>query len=315
MSKPANSNLLISIVLCTYNNADSLYKTLQDIAVNVVENGLVELIVINNNSPDHTAKVVQDLKPTFKFPCRYYVESNQGLSHARNLGLAKAQGEYILFTDDDAIINKNWLSVYIDKIRTLNPDCVFSKIIVDWQGRKPEWFLPSYTPFFAAIDYGEQELQITDKQHEFYGKNFCIRQQLLHDFGGFDPSLGRCGDKLVAGEETIIYAKLINSKAKVIYTPNAGVLHRLKEREFQFDNIKKMFVDSAYTIFNLSKLSNGKKLFNRPIYPLREAFESLFESFIIFVKGAIVADKKLKRFAILKALKAKELLFVWVKNP
>tara|TARA_Y100000296_G_scaffold39477_1_gene45528 strand:+ start:9953 stop:10900 length:948 start_codon:yes stop_codon:yes gene_type:complete len=315
MSKPANSNLLISIVLCTYNNADSLYKTLQDIAVNVVDSGLVELIVINNNSPDHTAQVVQDLQPTFKFPCRYYVESNQGLSHARNLGLAKAQGEYILFTDDDAIINNKWLSIYIDKIHKLNPDCIFSKIIVDWQGRKPEWFLSNYTPFFAAIDYGEQELQITDKQHEFYGKNFCIRQQLLHDFGGFDPRLGRCGHKLVAGEETIIYSKLIDSKAKVIYTPNAGVLHRLKEREFQFDNIKKMFVDSAYTTFNLSKLSNGKKLFNRPIYPLRDAFESLFASVTVFVKGAIVADNNLKRFAMLKVLKAKELLFVWIKNP
>lgn len=315
MSKPANSNLLISIVLCTYNNAGSLYKTLQDIAANVVESGLVELIVINNNSPDHTAQVVQELKPTFKFPCRYYIESNQGLSHARNLGLAKAQGEYILFTDDDAIINNNWLSIYIDKIHKLNPDCIFSKIIVDWQGRKPEWFLPNYTPFFAAIDYGEEELQITDREHEFYGKNFCIRQQLLHDFGGFDPSLGRCGDKLVAGEETIIYSKLINSKAKVIYTPNAGVLHRLKEREFQFDNIKKMFVDSAYTVFNLSKLSSGKELFNRPTYPLKVAVEDFFESVSAFIKGSITDDSNLLRYALLKILKAKELISVWCKNP
>lgn len=315
MSKKANNNVLISIVLCTYNNADSLYKTLQDIAANNIDSDLVELIVINNNSPDHTDQVVQELQPLFKFPCHCYLEGNQGLSHARNLGLKKAQGEYILFTDDDAIINENWLSVYIERIRSLKPDCVFSKIIVDWQGRKPEWFLPSYTPFFAVIDYGEQELQIADNEHEFYGKNFCIRQQLLHDFGGFDPRLGRCGDKLVAGEETIIYSKLIKSNANVIYTPDAGVLHRLKDREFQFDNIKKMFVDSAYTRFNLSKLSSGKRLFDRPIYPLREAFEELLSSVSTFFKGLFTGDINLRRFALLKILKAKELITVWCKNP
>lgn len=307
--------MLISIVLCTYNNADSLSKTLQDIAANNLDSGLIELIVINNNSPDHTEQVVKELQPTFNFPCRYYVENNQGLSHARNLGLAKAQGEYILFTDDDAIINNNWLSVYIDRIRTLSPDCVFSKIIVDWQGRKPEWFLPSYSPFFAVIDYGEQELQITDNEHEFYGKNFCIRQQLLHDFGGFNPRLGRCGDKLVAGEETIIYSKLISRNANVIYTPDAGVLHRLKDRELQFDNIKKMFIDSAYTRFNLSKLSSGKKLFNRPIYPLREAFEEFLSSVSTFFKGLFTGNKNLRLFALLKMLKVKELITVWCKNP
>ncbi|HRH78530.1 MAG TPA: glycosyltransferase, partial [Cellvibrionaceae bacterium] len=51
---------LISLVLCTYNNADSLKITLAQLAAQQLDQPhLVEFIVINNNSSDHTQAVIE----------------------------------------------------------------------------------------------------------------------------------------------------------------------------------------------------------------------------------------------------------------
>jgi glycosyltransferase involved in cell wall biosynthesis len=304
---------LISIVLCTYNNADSLDITLNQLAkLNHREPSLIEIIVVDNNSSDNTAAIAQAYaNKDSQF--HYYFEAKQGLSHARNTGLEKAQGEYILFTDDDAEIPAHWTDDYINIIRTLTPDCLYSKISIIWDKPKPWWFIPEYTPCFVGLDYGDTILEITDIHREFYGKNFCVRKSLLLELGGFDPNLGRQGTKLAAGEETLLYRKMIWSGKKVIYFPSAGVGHRLKEREYSSENIKKLFVDGAYSSHHIAKVTARKKLMGRPTRMLADSVKNLFGATLQFTIELIKMNRAKRYYHYLRICKNLTLIKLWIK--
>lgn len=276
------------------------------------EQGLTEIIVVDNNSSDHTAAIAQAVADTYP-QFHYYFESRQGLSHARNTGLDKAQGEYILFTDDDAEIPAKWTDEYIRTIHTLSPDCLYSKISIIWDKPKPWWFIPEYTPCFVGLDYGDKLLEITDIHREFYGKNFCVRKSLLIELGGFDPNLGRQGTKLAAGEETLLYRKMIWSGKKVIYFPTAGVGHRLKEREYSSENIKKLFVDGAYSSHHIAKLTARKKFMGRPARMLADSVSNLFSATLQFTFETIKMNKTRRYYHYLCMCKNLTLINLWFK--
>ena len=100
----------ISVIICTYNRAESLPKTFQTLAAMDVPPGLSwELIVVNNNSSDSTEAVVAGFQAKAQFPVKYLFQGRQGKSHALNAGIQAAEGEFVAFTDDDCIVHKHWL--------------------------------------------------------------------------------------------------------------------------------------------------------------------------------------------------------------
>ena len=310
MNKP-----LISIILCTYNNSASLEKTLTDLSACIIpENIQIELICVDNNSPDNTPEVFEKKQPLFNYDASYAFESKQGLSHARNLGLKKARGEYLLFTDDDAEIPINWIVEYNKIIKGDSPDCLYSKIHIVWDQQRPNWYQKHYQSLFVHLDFGEEKLNIEDVHHEFFGKNFCVNKLVLIELGGFDPELGRTGEKLIAGEETLIYRNLIRKNKKVIYFPTATVGHRLKPREYEFSNVEKMYSDGAYSSYHLSKKIASKKIFNRPLYPLKNSIMESFKCAFLFITYKVKNDKHLTTFYKLNLKKNIKILSHWLKN-
>ena len=114
-----NNKPIISVVICTYNNAESLAVTLNQLLNQTAQTvDDFELLIIDNNSQDNTQQVCEQFVSKSKIRAKYIFESKQGLSHARNTGVQSAVSEYLLFTDDDAELPKNWLHEYNDKIQT-----------------------------------------------------------------------------------------------------------------------------------------------------------------------------------------------------
>lgn len=68
-----------------------------------------EVLVVDNNSTDETRQVVHDFGLKHRGRFRYLFEPRQGLSHARNTGIREAQGDVLVFTDDDVTVAPNWL--------------------------------------------------------------------------------------------------------------------------------------------------------------------------------------------------------------
>jgi glycosyltransferase involved in cell wall biosynthesis len=78
--------------------------------------------VVKNNSADNTTGVVEAFAATARVRVRYRVEARQGLSHARNAGLALAEGHIVAFTDDDVGPAPDWVARVVAAMREHGAD-------------------------------------------------------------------------------------------------------------------------------------------------------------------------------------------------
>jgi glycosyltransferase involved in cell wall biosynthesis len=310
-----NIKPLMSIVICTYNNAESLAITLQQVLSQKAFNPeLVELVVINNNSSDSTAQILDSIDNT-AITFRHYFEPRQGISHARNTGFEKAHGEYILYTDDDAEIPQYWLEKYLNKITVHNMDCMFGKISIIWDMPPPWWYeTERYQGLFAALDYGDTELQICTKKYPFLSKNVCIKKNCLVEIGGFDPTLGRKGNILTGGEEILAFYRLIEAKKSVYYYPDIIVGHRLKLREYSEENITNQYLACAKPILQIAKLQPGKRFFKKPLGVLENQIKDIMNCTPQLIKAYLNKNKKDFFYQNLRFRRAILIIKFWLKN-
>ena len=106
----SRSSVRLSLIIATYNRADYLPRTLNSLTNQSLGSELFEIIVVNNNSTDHTAEVCRsfaEAQPELNFTM--VTEIRQGLSHARNCGINHAKGDYFAIIDDDELVNRDFL--------------------------------------------------------------------------------------------------------------------------------------------------------------------------------------------------------------
>ncbi|MCD8485816.1 MAG: hormogonium polysaccharide biosynthesis glycosyltransferase HpsE [Desertifilum sp.] len=103
----------LSVAIPTYNGADRLPKLLEKLRSQFNTDSFSwEIIIIDNNSTDSTAALIQAIQQNwnFPYPLRYCFEAEQGLAFARNRGITEAQGELVAFLDDDNHPDPDWVA-------------------------------------------------------------------------------------------------------------------------------------------------------------------------------------------------------------
>lgn len=234
---------MISVIICTYNRCSSLLQTLECLRhLDAPEQGDWELILVDNNSNDGTGATVQAFAETVCFPVRYVFERMQGLSHARNAGVAAARGEVLLFTDDDMKIDPGWLRA-MERVFRLN-DCaaVGGRVLPLWMCDRPAWFVTEgrfrMDDVTGTYDFGAA---ITQLKIAPYGNNMAIRKSMLEKYGLFRTDLGHCGQDAMVGEDTELFNRLLAADETVLYVPDATAHHRIEFHKFTMK-----FLDSHY---------------------------------------------------------------------
>lgn len=92
----------LSIVIATFNRPAYLLRTLESLAGQTLPAQEFEILVVNNNSTDDTPAVFAGFARQHpELRLRMVAEPVQGISYARNRGVAEAEGECIVFIDDD----------------------------------------------------------------------------------------------------------------------------------------------------------------------------------------------------------------------
>lgn len=233
--------MLISIVLCTYNRADDLNQTLQSLAGVEVPSGCrCELLIVDNASSDHTQDVIAKiLLPNMTV--RSLFEPKQGQSGARNLGLAEARGEIIVFTDDDLRYSPEWLEVMTGSLRSREAEAVTGAMRLAPHLER-DWMLPLHRSLLAA------PLSDSPAAAELIGANMAIQRQVLSRVPRFDTELGP--GALGFADDTLFGQQVREADYRIEAVPLRTEHHFLPERLTRtsfLGHAQKLGKSAAYT--------------------------------------------------------------------
>ena len=238
----------LSVLICTYNRARLLEDTLAALAAaRAPEHCDVDIVVVDNNSSDETAAVVQRAALRGPWPVRYAMERRQGKSYALNRGLTIARGEILALTDDDVLPAEDWLVRIVERFRAGDIVFVFGKVLPRWQVPPPPEMLSTrardiWGPL-ALIDYGDEPTQYNAasfaQKRLPIGANLAVRRDALERIGGWRTDLGKVDNSLIAGEDHELCVRLFRAGLYTgLYDPGVVVRHfvpasRLTRRYFR----------------------------------------------------------------------------------
>jgi glucosyl-dolichyl phosphate glucuronosyltransferase len=222
-----------SIVIPTHNRADELRETIRSISkLNVRDDW--ELVVVDNNSPDHTRSVVEEESRSFPAPLRYLFEPEQGRYAALNTGIRAAQGDIIATTDDDARVEPDWLTQADDALNALGCDYVGGKVLPIWKAERPAW-LPHrpgvHWAVLALQDHGDHPLEFGVNGIPWpLGINTATKRSAFDRTDLFDNRLGRKAGTLRNQAQREWHLRARAAGLRGFYIPQM-VVHHVVEAE------------------------------------------------------------------------------------
>jgi glucosyl-dolichyl phosphate glucuronosyltransferase len=230
-----------SIIIPTYNRADELRETIRSIAMLEVA-GEWELLVVDNNSPDHTRQVVEQERASFPAVLRYLFEPEQGRYAALNAGIRAAIGRIVATTDDDARVESDWLTRASAGLDALGCDYVGGRVLPIWKGLPPAW-LPNrpgrHWAVLALQDHGDKPLEFGVNGLPWpLGINTATKREAFEKIAPFDNRLGRKAGTLRNQAQREWHLRARAAGLRGFYVPDMTVHHvveaeRLKKEYFR----------------------------------------------------------------------------------
>ncbi|MGH7045236.1 MAG: glycosyltransferase family 2 protein [Stellaceae bacterium] len=220
--------MLITVAICTLNRAESLRRTLESLAAMRVPEELDwELLVVNNDCTDHTDDVINGLAD--RLPVRREFEAQRGHSRARNRAVEVMKGDYIVWTDDDVVVDPGWLEAYAEAFFRWPQAAVFGgRIIPRYEMPAARWMVENETLLFGALairDFGDDflPLSVADGRVPF-GANFALRAAEQRRFR-YNPELGLGPVRRRLGDEADVIERIMQSGGIGYWVPTARVEH------------------------------------------------------------------------------------------
>ncbi len=202
----------ISVIVCTYNGTATLRPCLE--SLQKLRYADYEVLLIDDGSTEDIASIAAD------FPAvRYLRQEHAGLSAARNLGMKEARGEILAYTDDDCLVDEDWLT----------------HIAAGFGD--PQWGAcggPNIPPvprnqaeaIVAAAPGAPAHVMLNDAEAEHLpGCNLAIRKAALEGIGGFREAYR------TAGDDVDVCWRLRESGGRLRFMPGVMVWHH-RRRSF-----------------------------------------------------------------------------------
>lgn len=220
---------LVTVAVCTRNGADNLPLCLEALS-NLNYPNLDILVVDNASENDSTRQLVQN----YYSHMRYVYEPRPGLNWARNRAIVEAQGEIIAYTDDDVVVDPNWVNALVHVFNENLQVKAVTGLVVPYEleteaqsifelnggfgrGFNRRWVSVAQTknqrwPSYGTGQYGT-------------GANMAFRRSLFDELGYFDPALD-VGTATNGGGDLEIFFRVLKAGHELCYEPEAIVRHR-----------------------------------------------------------------------------------------
>lgn len=278
-----------SIIVPTYNRADYLGKCLDAIAGQTVGISFFEVIVVDNNSKDHTKDVVSVFARSHPLlSLRYFLENKQGTSFARNRGIIEAFGNILCFADDDTLPCSDWLKELLDTFVDADIGCAGGPMELDYQGlERPSHLRGDLQGLLGGFQLSYSVPTVVTDWTEFpWGGNMAFRKDIFSVVGFFSTALGPSADIRLTAEETEFIRRIPEHGYKVLYVPTAITKHLVPPERLKKSYIYKV----GYGLASSHVILTSDP---RPYMILRWLFSDLWFAFRLFGK-LIISLLKMK---------------------
>jgi glycosyltransferase involved in cell wall biosynthesis len=211
----------VSVIIITYNGMQTLPQALNCmIGQNSFGQFSFEIIVIDDGSTDETNAYIEKTAATVNLtePIRYFRTAGKGISFARNMGIAKSDGDWIAFFDQDQLAEPTWISELLTVALQNNAD------VVDGPRRlamsQAELYKLSSTcrEALGEIEGSQKVHQVTTRTCSCTG-NVLINRRVFDTVGGFDETI------VQGGEDWHFFRKVRAAGFDIWYAPQAVVHH------------------------------------------------------------------------------------------
>ena len=293
-NKELVKKMKVSVIIPTRNRAIYLEKMLDSLLEQTISKDEFEVIVIDNGSTDSTKVVCSQKKNSFPH-FRYILEKNPGLHSGRNRGFLEAQGDYLLFADDDVIAFPTWIEGIIEGLEREDVALAGGNVIPKFETNKPEWlndFIVNKNHFMivgqlSVIWTSERENRIINPFYIF-GCNFGVKREILEKCEGFHPDGMPDGLLMYRGDgESYVSHYVQQNRLKAMFVPKASVYHVIPQERTSILYLRKRGkrdgISEMYSKLREEGIRGGIYCLQQSIKPLKD-----FTSYrVIYYKAAL----------------------------
>lgn len=214
----------LSVLLPTYNRAETLQRTLQALERQLLNKSVFEIIVVDDGSSDHTVDVLNRFAENTDNRFTYAVlKKNGGPSRARNIGLSMVRGDIVLIIGDDIEPDESLLEKHYqfhsrrsdEKYAMLGyvsfPKEFSSSFFMRWLEKDGREFFFNYAKLKPEQEAGPLF---------FYTCNVSLKMSLLTKSGWFDESF-----PYASHEDLELGCRLSEKGMRLVYDPTAAGFH------------------------------------------------------------------------------------------
>lgn len=242
---PEKIGLDFSVAIPTYNGAGRLVAVLECLRWQLNTYPLSwEVIVVDNNSTDNTADVVQRYQHEWgkHIPLRYAFEARQGAAYARQKAIRIAASPLVGFLDDDTLPGMTWLmSAYQFAQEYPRAGVIASRIQGCFETDPPPNF-ERIAALLALTERGSQPLMYEPKQKVIPpSAGMVVRRQAWIDHVPKELVLtGRTGNSMLTGEDTESILHIQRAGWDVWYNPNMRLQHQIPSARLTRQYLQKL---------------------------------------------------------------------------
>lgn len=212
-----------SIAICTRERPEDLRNCLAAVT-SLPDDGQEILVIDNAPRTDATQKVVEG------FPgVRYFREDRPGLDVARNRALREARHEVVAFTDDDAMVDRDWLRTLSRNFDDPLVLCVTGLTLAAELETPAQEVFEQQNPFGRGFTRRVFEATTHNPLQSGpmgAGVNMAVRREaVLTRLHGFDDALD-AGTPTQSGGDHDLFTRVLTAGFRIVYDPGALVWHR-----------------------------------------------------------------------------------------
>lgn len=283
----------ISVIISTYNRCELLKGALESLLQQ--DTGVVryEILVVDNNSTDETRAVVESFMLPDVTNLRYVFESQQGISYARNTGIAHSAAPIIAFTDDDVRVQVDWI-YKIKQTFDQHPEADFigGKVLPLFNnGTPPNWLTIAHWSPLALVDYGEKGLAFNSANAKcLIGANLAVRREVFEKVGMFATDFQRVKDGIGSTEDHEWQLRSLEAGGVGWYVPELVIYADVQANRLDKEYHRRWHMGHGgyCALMRISDYEQtSRRLFDVPAHLYRQTLES----FVGWLKAALRGDE------------------------